>query len=65
MYRTAFVQFHYEPAATLETEWLDFANSEQLRTALTKTLRLGRQPRVRSWVDSKQMGIIWPPTKSG
>ena len=34
----------------LETEWLGFVNSAQLRAALTEALRLGRQHRVRSWV---------------
>ncbi|QKG57953.1 hypothetical protein GKZ68_15795 [Hymenobacter sp. BRD128] len=51
IYRTSFVQVRHDPAgATLETEWLDFANSEQLRSALTESLRLGRQHRVRGWI---------------
>jgi hypothetical protein len=51
IYRTSFVQVHHDPVgATLETEWLDFVNSEQLRSVLTETLRLGRQHRVRGWI---------------
>lgn len=51
IYRTSFVQLHHDPAgATLETEWLDFANSEQLRSSLLEALRLARQHRVRGWV---------------
>lgn len=62
IYRTAFVQFHHEPAAaTLETEWLDFANSEQLRVSLTEALRLGRQHQVKGWIgNNKQMRTIRP-----
>ncbi|GAA4501138.1 hypothetical protein GCM10023172_22510 [Hymenobacter ginsengisoli] len=51
IYRTSFVQLHHDPVgATLETEWLDFVNSEQLRSSLLEALRLGRQYRVRGWV---------------
>lgn len=51
IYHTSFVQLHHDPAAaTLETEWLGFLNSEQLRAALTEALRLGRQHRVQGWV---------------
>lgn len=51
VYHTTFVQLHHEPAgATLETEWLGFVNSEQLRSSLTEALRLARQHRVKGWV---------------
>jgi hypothetical protein len=51
VYRTSFVQLHYEPAeATLETDWLGFVNSEQLRSSLTEALRLARQHQVKGWV---------------
>jgi hypothetical protein len=51
IYRTSFVQLHHDPAgATLETEWLDFVNSEQLRSSLTEALRLARQHQVKGWV---------------
>jgi hypothetical protein len=51
VYRTSFVQLHHEPAgATLETEWLGFVNSEQLRSSLTEALRLARQHQVKGWV---------------
>ncbi|MDJ0367541.1 hypothetical protein QMK33_20540 [Hymenobacter sp. H14-R3] len=44
IYRTSFIRLHHGPVgATLQTKWLDFANSEQLRAALTEALRLGRQ----------------------
>ncbi|GAB3638390.1 hypothetical protein GCM10027422_39800 [Hymenobacter arcticus] len=47
---------HHDPiGATLETEWLDFANSEQLRGALTEALRLGRQLRVRGWIGNNTL----------
>ena len=51
VYHTTFVELHHEPAgATLETSWLGFANSEQLRSSLTEALRLARQLRVKGWV---------------
>jgi hypothetical protein len=51
IYRTSFIQLHHDPiGATLETEWLGFVNSEQLRTSLTEALRLGRQHRIKGWV---------------
>jgi hypothetical protein len=51
IYQTSFIQLHYQAAgATLETEWLGFVNSEQLRAALTEALRLARQHRVQGWI---------------
>ena len=56
IYRTSFVQLHHNPVgATLETEWLDFANSEQLRGALAEALRLGRQHHVRGWIGNNTL----------
>lgn len=56
IYRTSFVQFHFEPdGATLETEWLDFANSEQLRSALTEALRLGHHHQVQGWIGNNTL----------
>lgn len=51
LYQTSFLQLHHHAAgATLETEWLDFVNSEQLRTALHEALRLARLHRVQGWI---------------
>jgi hypothetical protein len=51
IYRTSFVQLHHDAGgATLETEWLGFANSEQLRSSLLEALRLARLHRVKGWV---------------
>lgn len=51
VYHTSFVQLHHDPAgATLETEWLGFVNSEQLRTSLTEALRLARQHHTKGWI---------------
>lgn len=51
IYRTSFVHLHHDLAgATLETEWLGFVNSEQLRSSLTEALRLARQHQVKGWV---------------
>jgi len=51
VYRTSFLHLNHDPAgATLETEWLGFVNSEQLRSSLAEALRLARQLRVKGWV---------------
>lgn len=62
VYRTNFIQLHHDAAgATLETEWLDFANSEQIRSSLTEALRLGRQYRIRGWIGNNlKMRTIRP-----
>ncbi|MBC6610889.1 hypothetical protein H8B15_08135 [Hymenobacter sp. BT507] len=50
-----------ERTRVLETEWLDFANSQQLRSALMEALRLGRQHRVRGWIgNNTRMRTIRP-----
>ncbi|RYY08400.1 MAG: hypothetical protein EOO36_23870 [Cytophagaceae bacterium] len=62
VYRTNFIQLHHDSAgATLETEWLDFANSEQIRSSLTEALRLGRQHRIQGWIGTNlKMRTIRP-----
>lgn len=51
VYHTSFLNLNHDPAgATLETEWLGFVNSEQLRSSLTEALRLARQLRVKGWI---------------
>lgn len=56
IYCTSYLLIHHYPvAATLETEWLDFANSEQLRTSLHEALRLGRQLRVKGWIGNNTL----------
>ncbi|MFD1873806.1 hypothetical protein [Hymenobacter bucti] len=51
IYRTSYLLLHhYSVGATIETEWLGFVNSEQLRTSLQEVLRLARQHRIRSYV---------------
>lgn len=62
IYRTSYLVLHHDPAgATLETEWLDFANSEQIRSSLTEALRLGRQHRIKGWIGNNlQMRTIRP-----
>lgn len=50
-----------ERTRVLETEWLDFANSQQIRTSLTEALQLGRQHRVRGWIgNNTRMRTIRP-----
>ncbi len=51
VHHTPFIRLHHHPTeATLETEWLDFVNSDDLRATLDEALRLGRQHRVQGWV---------------
>ena len=74
IYRTSYLQIHHSSeAGTLETEWLGFVNSEQLRASLTEALRLGRQHRIQGWVanntllrairpaDQDWMNEVWFP----
>ncbi|MBO3270001.1 MULTISPECIES: hypothetical protein [Hymenobacter] len=50
-----------ERTRVLETEWLDFANSQQLRSSLMEALRLGRHHRVRGWIgNNAKMRTIRP-----
>ena len=62
VYRTSFIQLHHDPlGASLETEWLDFANSEQIRSSLAEALRLGRQHRIQGWIGNNlKMRTIRP-----
>ncbi|OGX88300.1 hypothetical protein [Hymenobacter coccineus] len=49
------------PFATLETEWLGFAGSNDFRNALTETLRLAQQYHVKGWVaDDRRLGAVRP-----
>ena len=51
IYRTAFLLLHHDPTRlTLETEWLGFVNSEQLRSSLTEVLRQTRLLRIKGYV---------------
>ena len=51
VYRTSYLMLHHDPAAaTLETEWLGFVNSEQLRSSLLEVLRLARQHRIKGYI---------------
>lgn len=51
----------HEQTKVLETEWLDFANSQQLRASLTEALQLGRRHRVRGWIgNNARMRTIRP-----
>ncbi len=50
-----------EAAHLLETEWLGFCNSTELRGALNEALELGARFRVRGWVGNNlQMRTIRP-----
>ena len=62
IYTTSYLLLHHDPVgATLETEWLDFVNSEQLRTSLNEALRLGRLHRVKGWIgNNTRMRTIRP-----
>lgn len=56
IYCTSYLLIHHNPvAATLETEWLDFANSAQLRASLHEALRLGWQHRVKGWIGNNTL----------
>lgn len=49
------------PLAVLETEWLGFASSADFRHALTETVHLAQQHRVKGWVaDDRRLGAVRP-----
>jgi hypothetical protein len=51
IYQTTYLILHHEPAnSTIETEWLGFVNSEQLRSSLTETMRLCRLHRIKGYI---------------
>jgi hypothetical protein len=51
IYRTNFLLLHHDAEkATLETEWLGFVNSEQLRASLIEVLRQVRVLRIRGYI---------------
>lgn len=51
IYRTSYLLLHHDPVGnTLETEWQDFVNSDQLRVSLTEVLRQARHYRIRGYI---------------
>jgi hypothetical protein len=51
IYRTSFLLLHHEPIGnTLETEWQDFVNSDQLRVSLAEVLRQARHYRIQGYI---------------
>ena len=62
IYRVPYLLLHHHSTGpVLETEWLDFANSEQIRSSLTEALRLGRVHRVQGWIGNNlKMRTIRP-----
>jgi hypothetical protein len=56
IYHTSYLILHHDPAsATIETEWLGFVNSDQLRSSLLETLRLCRQHRVKGYIGNNTL----------
>lgn len=55
------ILLHTGTRNVLETEWLGFAGSADLREALTEALRLARLHRVTGWVaDDRYLGAVRP-----
>lgn len=51
IYRTSYLLLHHEPVGnTLETEWQDFVNSDQLRGSLAEVLRQARHYRIQGYI---------------
>jgi hypothetical protein len=51
IYRTSYLLLHHEPVGnTLETEWQDFVNSDQLRVSLAEVLRQARHHRINGYI---------------
>jgi len=51
IYRTSYLLLHHEPIGnTLETEWQDFVNSDQLRVSLAEVLRQARHHRIKGYI---------------
>jgi hypothetical protein len=51
IYRTSYLLLHHEPVGnTLETEWQDFVNSDQLRVSLAEVLRQARHYRIQGYI---------------
>ncbi|PJJ60341.1 hypothetical protein [Hymenobacter chitinivorans] len=62
LFNAPFLQIHYDGFAhAIELEWLDFANSSELRQGLNAGLTLAQQYHVRAWIGNlKQMRVIRP-----
>ncbi|TGE14379.1 hypothetical protein [Hymenobacter elongatus] len=62
LFTTPYLQISHDGFAhALELEWLDFANSAELRTGLDTGLRLAEQYHVRAWIGNlKLMRVIRP-----
>ena len=55
------VYLHEGPHNTVELEWLDFANSEELRHNILEGLRLAQLHRAKSWLaDNRLLRAIRP-----
>lgn len=55
------IYLHPGPHNTLELEWLDFTNSDELRNSLLEGLRLARQHGIKSWIaDNRLLRAIRP-----
>ena len=61
-HQTPYIRLHVNAVtAVLETEWLGFCNSAELRLALQQSLVLARRHRVRGWIgNNRQMRTIRP-----
>lgn len=62
VFSAPYVHIHVDAkTGVLETEWLDFANSQQLREALDKALEIGREHQVTGWIgNNRKMRTIRP-----
>ncbi|MCB2410016.1 hypothetical protein [Hymenobacter lucidus] len=62
LFTSSYLRIHHDGFAhALELEWLDFANSAQLRTGLNTGLQLASQYHVRAWIGNlKHMHVIRP-----
>jgi hypothetical protein len=55
------IYLHPGPNKALELEWLDFANSDELRSSLLEGLQLARQHGIKSWIaDNRLLRAIRP-----
>ncbi|UOQ51569.1 hypothetical protein [Hymenobacter cellulosivorans] len=62
LFTAPFLQIHHDGFGhALELEWLDFANSAELRQGMNTGLTLARQYHVRAWIGNlKHMRVIRP-----
>lgn len=55
------IVLHTGPRNVLETQWLGFAGSADIRSALTEALRLARLHHITGWVaDDRHLGAVRP-----